>query len=109
MTAPPAVALGDLVRVSCCQLAPVLGDLAANFAMSTAAVRAAIDDGARLIVLPELVTSGYVFESIADGADWIWRYGPSFLAVEVGKGRVQVVEILDFWHGARREPDFPPS
>lgn len=20
----------------------------------------------------------------------------------------QVVEILDFWHGARREPDFPP-
>ncbi len=31
---------------------------------------------------------------LGDGADWIWRYGPSFLAV----GQVKVVEILDIYH-----------
>jgi hypothetical protein len=31
---------------------------------------------------------------LGDGADWIWRYGPSFLAV----GPVKVVEILDIYH-----------
>ena len=62
----PLPAPGVSVRVSCCQLAPVLGDLAANVAMSTSAVSTAIDAGARLVVLPELVTSGYVFESVAE-------------------------------------------
>ena len=64
VTSPPSDAVGHLVRVSCCQLAPVFGELAVNFAMSTSAVRAAIDAGARLVVLPELTTSGYVFENV---------------------------------------------
>jgi predicted amidohydrolase len=51
------------VRVSCRQLAPEVGDLAGNRARARAAVRAAVDDGARLVVLPELSTSGYVFAS----------------------------------------------
>lgn len=50
-------------RVVACQLAPVMGDLAANAELSSAAVRAAVDDGADVVVLPELVTSGYVFTS----------------------------------------------
>lgn len=31
---------------------------------------------------------------LGDGADWIWRYAPTFLAV----GVVRVVEILDIYH-----------
>ncbi len=53
------------VRVACCQLAPTLGDLEANRRLSTAAVTAAVDQGADVVVLPELVTSGYCFESAA--------------------------------------------
>jgi hypothetical protein len=31
---------------------------------------------------------------LGDGADWIWRYAPRFLAV----GRVELVEIVDIYH-----------
>jgi 5-aminopentanamidase len=49
--------------VACCQLAPVVGDLAGNRVAAREAVRGAAGHGADLVVLPELVTSGYVFES----------------------------------------------
>jgi predicted amidohydrolase len=52
-----------MTRVVCQQLAPVLGDLDANVTQSRAAIRAAVDDGADIVVLPELITSGYMFES----------------------------------------------
>jgi predicted amidohydrolase len=51
------------VRVACLQLAPVVGDLEGNRRLTREAVREAVGAGARLIVLPELSTSGYVFES----------------------------------------------
>jgi hypothetical protein len=35
---------------------------------------------------------------LGDGADWIWRHGRRFLAVEAGARRVEVVEILDVSH-----------
>lgn len=50
-------------RVAACQLAPAIADLPANAEMSAAAARAAISEGADVVVLPELVTSGYVFSS----------------------------------------------
>ena len=56
------------VRVTCCQLSPRIGDLAANVELSTAAVRTAVAAGADVVVLPELVTSGYVFESVDEVA-----------------------------------------
>jgi predicted amidohydrolase len=52
-----------VAKVACSQLAPVVGDLAGNRGAAREAVRAAARDGADLVVLPELVTSGYVFES----------------------------------------------
>ena len=55
-----------MTRIVCQQLAPVLGDLDANAALSTAAIHEAVDDGADVVVLPELATSGYVFESMAE-------------------------------------------
>jgi predicted amidohydrolase len=54
------------VQVACLQLSPKIAELADNCAMSTTAIAAAAADGAGLIVVPELVTSGYVFESLAE-------------------------------------------
>lgn len=51
------------MRVVCQQLAPTLGDLEANRRASVAAIRSAVEMGAQVVVLPELTTSGYVFES----------------------------------------------
>ena len=52
--------------VACCQLAPVLGDPAANRDLVAQAVSQAAAAGAAVVVLPELVSSGYVFESQAE-------------------------------------------
>jgi predicted amidohydrolase len=54
------------VRVACCQLAPQVGQKAANLAQGAAAIERAARDGARIVVLPELCNSGYVFESRAE-------------------------------------------
>ncbi|HWI74853.1 MAG TPA: nitrilase-related carbon-nitrogen hydrolase [Baekduia sp.] len=53
----------DPIRVACCQLRPQFGDLDGNRALVRGAIRAAVAQGARLIVLPELCTTGYQFES----------------------------------------------
>jgi predicted amidohydrolase len=51
------------VTVACAQIAPVVGDRAGNRERARAALREAVGAGARLVVLPELCTSGYVFGS----------------------------------------------
>ena len=57
-----------MTRVVCCQLAPQVGDPAGNTALALAAVRGALAGGADVVVLPELVTSGYVFASPQEAA-----------------------------------------
>jgi 5-aminopentanamidase len=52
--------------VACCQVAPTFGDLAANRELTAHAVETAATAGASVVVLPELVSSGYVFESQAE-------------------------------------------
>lgn len=52
-----------MITVTCVQLAPVVGDVEGNKQRSAAAVAAAAAAGADVIVLPELATSGYDFES----------------------------------------------
>lgn len=47
------------VQVVCAQVAPVIADLAANRALARQAIREAVDGGAQVIVLPELMTTGY--------------------------------------------------
>jgi predicted amidohydrolase len=49
--------------VGCCQVAPQFGEPAANRELAAAAIAAAASAGAAVIVLPELMSSGYVFES----------------------------------------------
>lgn len=54
---------GRSTRVVCRQLAPRLADLAANQLQILAAIAEESAAGADILVLPELATSGYVFES----------------------------------------------
>jgi predicted amidohydrolase len=57
-----------MTRVVLQQLAPVVGELAHNRTLALGAIRAAVADGADVVVLPELVTSGYVFASRDEAA-----------------------------------------
>ena len=53
----------SLVRVARLQMEPKVGELEANIADSVTRIDAAAARGAQLIVLPELCSSGYVFET----------------------------------------------
>lgn len=53
-------------RVACCQVPLVIGDTAANLATLREAVERAAGDGAQVVVLPELASSGYVFADRAE-------------------------------------------
>lgn len=57
-----------MTRVVCQQLAPRIADLQANRELSVQAIREAVAAGADVVVLPELVTSGYVFASREEAA-----------------------------------------
>lgn len=52
--------------VACCQIAVQIGDSAGNRSRARAAIIEAADGGARVIVLPELVNTGYVFSSFSE-------------------------------------------
>lgn len=51
------------LRIACIQMEPVVGEKDRNVSRSLEFITAAADQGARLIVLPELANSGYVFET----------------------------------------------
>lgn len=51
------------VRVACCQIAPDVGSPERSAALALDALATAIAGGAQVVVLPELVNSGYVFTS----------------------------------------------
>lgn len=82
------------VRVACPQLAPSVGDLEGNRRLTREAVREAVAAGARLVVLPELATSGYVFESADEARACAEQAGGSSLrawAEEAARGDAVVV------------------
>jgi N-carbamoylputrescine amidase len=51
------------LAIACIQMEPVVGDKEANLRKSLGMIDEAASHGARLIVLPELCNSGYVFEN----------------------------------------------
>jgi N-carbamoylputrescine amidase len=55
-----------LLQVSCIQFEPTFGDVAGNVARSCALIRDAAASGSKLIVLPELANTGYVFETLEE-------------------------------------------
>ena len=57
-----------MTRIVCRQLQPVIADLAANRELTRRAVAEAVAVGGEIVVLPELATSGYVFDSREEAA-----------------------------------------
>lgn len=53
-----------MTRIVCHQLAPVIGEMDRNCETIVTSVTSAVATGADVVVLPELATSGYVFESL---------------------------------------------
>jgi NAD+ synthase (glutamine-hydrolysing) len=53
------------LRVALAQINPTVGDLAGNAGLIAAAVTAAKDHGANLIVFPEMIVTGYPVEDLA--------------------------------------------
>jgi 5-aminopentanamidase len=74
-----------MTRIVCKQLAPRVGELGPNCELSVSAVKEGVAAGADVVVLPELVTSGYVFESPEEAAA---------LALPADH------EVFDFWGAA---------
>lgn len=57
------------IRVACIQMEPAVGEKEQNLAHCMEMIGTAADNGARLIVLPELANSGYVFETRDEAFD----------------------------------------
>jgi len=57
-----------MTTIVCQQVAPRIADLQANRRLSLSAIGDAVAAGADVVVLPELVTSGYMFESAEEAA-----------------------------------------
>ena len=57
-----------MTTIVCQQLAPRIADLQANRRLSLSAIADAVGAGADVVVLPELITSGYMFESAEEAA-----------------------------------------
>jgi N-carbamoylputrescine amidase len=53
----------SLLTIACIQMRPEIGQISTNIAHSLALIRRAHQQGAQLIVLPELCNSGYMFAS----------------------------------------------
>ncbi len=58
-----------VTRIAVAQLEPVFGDVAGNVAKTVAAIETAAANGAELVVLPELISSGYMFASRQEAFD----------------------------------------
>lgn len=57
-----------MTRVVCRELTPIVGDLSANLKTMLSAFREAVQAGADVVIMPELMTSGYVFDSREEAA-----------------------------------------
>lgn len=57
------------IKVACCQVAPVFGDVDGNLARAERALESAAALGAQVAVLPELANTGYVFASREEAQD----------------------------------------
>ncbi|HLH66991.1 MAG TPA: nitrilase-related carbon-nitrogen hydrolase [Solirubrobacteraceae bacterium] len=83
-----------MTRIICQQLAPRVGSLDFNRRLALDAIEAAVRERADVIILPELVTSGYVFQSAQEAAACAIDAGDPLLsewAAAAGRGDAVVI------------------
>lgn len=86
-----------MTRIACQQLAPALLDLEANRALARDAIREAVAAGADVVVLPELITSGYMFASPEEAASVAIEAGHPIIAEwEAEAARADIVLAAGF-------------
>lgn len=78
------------MRVALAQVAPVLGDVDANFELARQAIRDAKEEGADLIVFPELAMTGYSLGQVSDEVS-IEATDPRLTELAEEAGNVSVV------------------
>jgi predicted amidohydrolase len=92
-----ASAIPSATRVVCEQIAPVIGDLAGNERLVLDVVGRDVRDGADVVVLPELVTSGYVFASAEEARSVaISRDDPFFDRLAAQLAGTEAIVVLGF-------------
>ncbi|MDO8310040.1 MAG: nitrilase-related carbon-nitrogen hydrolase [Actinomycetota bacterium] len=86
------------VRVGIAQLHAIPLDPLANAVTTVAAIEAAVDDGASVVVLPELVASGYVpdRDALLPIAESLDRPGPCLAAWQTAAASLGVTVIAGF-------------
>ena len=85
---------GRMVTATAIRLGPTLGDPAGNLARSLTAIEDAARGGAALVVLPELVTSGYSFEGPEEARELAETIpGPASNAWAAAAARLGVVVV----------------
>lgn len=82
------------MRILVAQVAPVVGDVAGNVARCVAAVAEAARAGARVVVLPELVVSGYPPRDLLDRADLIEACRAGAAEVAAATGGTEVIAVF---------------
>ena len=82
------------MRVLVAQVAPVVGDVTGNTALCIAAVREAVVRGARVVVLPELVLSGYPPRDLLDRADLVAACAAAAEQVAAATAGSEVVAVF---------------
>lgn len=81
-----------MTRIACAQIDPTLGAVAANVELTASAVADAVAQGADVVVLPELATSGYMFADADEARSAALRPGdPVFDAWRSAAGEAIVV------------------
>lgn len=86
-----------ITRVICEQLAPRIADLQGNQQLILDAVARSVTAGADVVVLPELATSGYVFDSKDEARSVsLTREDPFFVRVSDALRDTEAVVVLGF-------------
>lgn len=81
-----------MTRIACAQISPTLGAVAANVELSAGAIADAVAQGADVVVLPELATSGYMFADADEARSAALRpTDPAFDAWRSAAGEAVVV------------------
>ncbi|SBS77594.1 putative amidohydrolase [uncultured Mycobacterium sp.] len=81
-----------MTRIACAQIAPTLGAVSANVELSAGAIADAVAQGADVVVLPELATSGYMFADADEARSAALRPSdPAFDAWRSAAGEAVVV------------------